>query len=340
LASRSKKVRVGIVRCDTHAFWYAHIFQRPDPVAMRKHHRGCHYYFYKPDNPMELRRPPVPGMEVTRIFDEDDPSLAESLAEALGGRAKVCRRLDEVSDGVDLVYIADCNFEGKDHLRYATPGLKKGVPHFVDKPLAHTLGEARKIIQLAERHNTAVMCASLLRYNPRLLRFARQLADIAPVRRVDVPGNGPSLAGVYHAVAAAKAVMGYGCEWVDSMGAQPFDVMRLHFPGPGEGTEVFLFNAKGPVRRRTWTAATYHHCEVFGMVSAYGEGGAAHAPRIGDYEYPEGGYLIGRMAKRLALTRRPPIDYAEILEHMEIIEAARLAHNRGRRVSLRSVRRS
>ncbi len=338
MASRSNKLRVGVIRCDTHAYWYAHLFQKPDPVAMRKNHRGCHYYFHKRDNPLELRRPPVPGMAFTRIYDEENPAAAERLSEVLGGKAKVCRRLGEVSDDVDLVYVADCNFEGKDHLRYATPGLKKGVPHFVDKPFAYTLRDARKIIELARKHRTAVMCASLLRYNPLLLRFGRRLADIAPVARVDVPGYGSGLAGLYHAVATAKAVMGYGCEWVESMGADLFDIMRLHYPGPEGGTEVFLFNGKGPVSKREWLSSTYHHCELFGLVSAYGANGSAHAPRIGDYEYPLGGYDVVRMAKRLALTRKPVIDYSEMLEHMEIIEAARRAHNKGRRVTLQSVR--
>ena len=102
-----------------------------------------------------------------------------------------------------------------------------------------------KMIELARRHRTAVMCASLLRYNPMLLRFGQRLADIAPVTRIDVPSVGPSLAGVFHAVATAKAVMGYGCEWVQSMGPDLFGVMQLHFPGPEGGTDVFIFNSNG-----------------------------------------------------------------------------------------------
>ena len=337
MASQSDKIRVGIIRCDTHAFWYAHLFEKPDPAAMRTNHRGCHYYFYKRDNPNQLRFRPIPGMTVVNLYDEDKPDQAEKLSEALGGKARVCKSLDEVSDGVDLIYVADCNFEGKDHLRFAMPGLKKGVPHFVDKPFAFTLRDARKIIQLARKHRTAVMCASLLRFSPHLERFGKHLDDVAPVSRVHIPSIGPSLAAVFHAVATAQNIMGYGCEWVESMGPTVFDVMRMHYPGPDGGADVFIFNAPGRVPGRKTTSSTYHHCELF-LASAYGADGSMHAPRVGDYEYPYSGVRIVKMAKRMAQTKKPPVDYASMLELMEMIEAARLAHNKGKRVALKRFR--
>jgi len=333
---KSDKIRIGIIRCDTHGFWYAHLFQKPDATLMRKNNRGCHYYFYERDDPGALRLKPIPGMVVTRTFDEERPVEAEKLAEALG-TARACKTFDEVSDDVDLVYIADCNFEGKDHLRYARPGLRKGVPHFVDKPLAFTLKDARAIIELAKKHRTAVMCASLLRYSPQLERFGRRLADVAPVSRVDIPSIGPTLAGVYHGVSAAQNIMGEGCRWVESMGPEVFDIMRLGYPGPEGGTDVFIFNAMGRVPNRVTWSSTYPHCELF-LASAYGANGAIHAPRIGDYEYPYGGVRIVKLARRLAQSKKPVIDYAAMLEPMEIVEAARLAHNTGNRVGLEEVR--
>lgn len=337
MASKSNQIRVGIIRCDTHGFWYSHLFDKPDPEMMRKNHRGCHYYFYKRADPSRLRSNPVPGMTITRVFDEDDSTKAEALSEAFGGRPKVCKSYAEVSDGADLVYIADCNFEGKDHLRYATPGLKKGVPHFVDKPFAFTLKDARAMLRLARKHNTAVMCASLLRFSPQLERFGKHLADIAPVARVDVPSIGPGLAAVFHAVATVQNIMGFGCEWVESMGPTIYDVFRLHYPGPKGGTEVIIMDAIGSSPGGVTYSSTYHHCELF-LASAYGANGAMHAPRVGDYEYPYGGTRIVRLAKQMALTKKPPVDYDSMLELMEMIEAARLAHNKGKRVTLKSLR--
>ncbi len=342
MVSRSDPIRVGIIRCDTHAFWYAHLFEKPDPVLMRKNHRGCHYYFYRRGEPSRLRFPPVSGMRITRVFQgrlhpQAERFSAKALSEAFNNRPKVCDSFEEVSDDVDLVYIADCDLEGKDHLRYATPGLKKGVPHFVDKPFAYRLRDARKMIELADRHHTAVMCASLLRYSPHLEMFGKSLANIAPISRVDIPGCTPSLAGIFHGISAAQNIMGYGCEWVESMGSTLYDVLRLHYPGAEGGTEVILFNAMGKVPGRKTYSSTYSHCAIF-LPTAYGAEGTLHAPPVGDYDFPYGGVRIVKMAKRMAQTRKPPIEYASMLEPMEIIEAARLAHNKGKRVSLEAVR--
>ena len=171
MSRKASRIRVGIIRCDTHAYWYAPYFEKPDPKLYRKAHRGCHYYHYRWDDPDRMRLSTVPSMTIAKVYDEEDPRKAEGLSEAYRGRPKVCDSYEEVSDDVDLIYIADCSYEGKDHLRFATPGLKKGVPHFVDKPFAFTLKDARKMIDLAKKHRTAVMCSSLLRQSPFLRRF-------------------------------------------------------------------------------------------------------------------------------------------------------------------------
>ena len=342
MASKSRKIRVGIIRCDTHGYWYAPLFESPDPKLYRKAHRGCHYYFYKWNDPDRLRIITVPGMTIAKVFDdrghdEEGSALAEGLSEAYGGRPKVCDSCEEVSDDVDLVYIADCNYEGKDHLRLAAPGLKKGVPHFVDKPFAFTLRDAHTMIDLAKKHKTAVMCSSLLRQSPFLRWFRSRLKDIAPVGCLLVPcAGGPGLNGLYHGLSILQNILGEGCEWVESMGPVIYDVLRLHYPGPAEGTEAVLFSARGRAPGHICNAANYQHCAYH--ASAYGPGGSAHSPRVDDYLFPYGGIRIVKMAKRMAQTGKPPIPYESMLEIPEIIEAARRAHNKGRRVYLTELR--
>ena len=91
MASKSDKIRVGIIRCDTHGYWYAPLFEKPDPELFKKGHRGCHYYFYKWEDPHSPRINTVPGMAITRVFDdrsvdEEGSGLAEGLSEAYHGR--------------------------------------------------------------------------------------------------------------------------------------------------------------------------------------------------------------------------------------------------------------
>jgi hypothetical protein len=133
-----------------------------------------------------------------------------------------------------------------------------------------------------------------------------------------------------------QAILGEGCAWVESMGPNLFDFLRLHYPGPAGGTEAILFNACGHLEGYPTFASEYEHCGF--TASAYGVGGALHTPRIDDYLFLDGGIKIVNMAKQMVKTRKPPIPYESMLELMEIIEAARLAHNQGIQVALEEVR--
>src|SRR3972149_6646938 len=103
MTSTNRTIRVGIIRCDLHAFWYAPLFEKPDPKLFRKINPCCHYYFYRWEAPAKMRFPGIPGMTIAKVFDEGDRSKAEALSEAYRGRPKVCDSCDEVSDDVDLV---------------------------------------------------------------------------------------------------------------------------------------------------------------------------------------------------------------------------------------------
>ena len=167
------------------------------------------------------------------------------------------------------------------------------------------------------------------------------MKDIEPVGALLVPCGGPSLAGVYHGLSIVQRLLGEGCESVESMGPTLFDVLRLHYVRRSGSTQATLFNARGETPGRKGIAVRgyahdYHHCAY--AVSAYGAGGSAHGPRVDDYTFLHGGLPIVRMAKRMAQTKTPPIPYETILEVTEMVEAARLAHNRGERVLLESFR--
>jgi len=336
VVARKRTVRVGIIRCDTHGFWYAPFFEEGDPKLFHEVRRGIHYYAYRWYDPDRQILPAIPGMVIARVWHDEGRKPAEAMSKAYRGRPIVCDSFEEVSDDVDLVFLADCNYEAEDHVRLAAPGLKKGVPHFIDKPFAYTLKDAHKIIALAKKHKTAVMTASLLRHSPHLKRFRSRLKDIAPVTRLLVPSYGSSLAGFYHALSVCQAVLGERCDWVESMGTELFGVVRLHFPGPAGGTDAIIFNAIGKAPKLKLTAAKYAHCAYH--VSAFGAGGAAHNPPVNDYAFIAAGPIVVRLAKQMALTGKPPIPYDSMLQTTRMIEAARLAHNKGRRVYLKNIR--
>ncbi len=69
--------------------------------------------------------PFVGGFEITRVWDAER-DVAEQTRRVFLDVPEICDSPDQCSDDVDLVLIANCNLDGKDHLEFALPGLEKG----------------------------------------------------------------------------------------------------------------------------------------------------------------------------------------------------------------------
>ena len=172
--SMSDVIRVGLIRCDTHGMWYGAQMDAHDPLLLRQpmpvedemlyswQRGGVHYFYYTIFcNPTRMTAPRVEGFRITKVWDEDRRS-AEMFSRVFHGRPKVCDSFDQVSDDVDLVFVADCNYDGSDHLELARPGLEKGVPTFIDKPIARNLDDSLTIMALAAKHGANVLSLSML----------------------------------------------------------------------------------------------------------------------------------------------------------------------------------
>lgn len=330
-----------MIRCDLHACWYALLFAPADEALVLKHYPAAHYYFYYRH---ELKFGLMPGFELTKVFDAFPPHAemtpsenrncgnAELLAQTFHNQPQVCRTLEEVSDDVDLVFIADCLEEGKDHLALATPGLKKGVPTFVDKPFAYTLQDARAMVKLALENKTPLMSSSLLGQSPLIDRFHRRFEEIQPVCECFVKGVGPSLGSVIHGLSLAQHLFGPGVEWVDCMGQQAHEILRLHYPVKPEALPyglnvVVLSGLIGPA------------CGFQAVVYGYRTDSIV-SPWINDFNFPLAGQVILKKCREMAQTRQPPLPYAQMLELINIVEAGRASRNDGKRVYLQDVKES
>ena len=335
------KIRVGMIRADIHAGWYAPPLGPVDELAMLEHYPQCQYYFYYRHR---QKFDPIPGFEITTIYDrwplhqgitpsdKEDLDNAQIFRKVCLGKPEICDNLDAVSDDVDMVFIANCMGDADDHLELATPGLKKGVPTFVDKPYAYTLTDAHAIIDLATENDTAVMSSSLLRQNPMTEQFKSRFTEIAPVGEGFIKGVGNSqLGAIIHGLSLAQHVFGEGVEWVDCMGQMDQEIVRLHYPGTEEmpkGIEVIVMNSHllGP--------NCGYQCVV------YGQKGSIISPWINDYNFPLGGQVIVEKCKEMVRTRKPQIPYESMLELIETVEAARRSQETGKRVRLEDVRAS
>lgn len=334
------KIRVGMIRCDVHGCWYGLLFQPADERLALEHFPQCHYYFYYRH---ELKFGMMPEFELTKVYDpfpphvgitraeDDSRSNAELLSDVFLGKPEVCETLEEASDDVDLVFIADCAEEGKDHLDLATPGLKKGVPTFVDKPFACTLADARAMVSLAGANSAPLLSASMLRVHPAIARFRSRFSEIEPVGEGFVKGVGFSgLGSVIHGLSLALGVFGDGVEWVDCMGRIPLEVLRMHYPSRDDrlphGIDVVVLSGHmiGP------------NCGF--QATAYGQRtDSITTPWLNDYNYPLSGQVIMNHCREMVRTRQPQIAYESMLEPLRVVEAGRLSQEQGKLVYLKDL---
>ncbi len=325
------KIRVGLIRCDMHGAYFGALMAEHDPLKLQRpgapgceaHYSwqsgGAHFYFYTHyAAPAQMAVEFVEGFELVKVWDEHRDA-AENLAEVCCGRPQVCERFEQVSDDVDLVFIADCNYDGSDHLELATPGLEKGVPTFIDKPLAYDTAAARATIALAAEHGAPLASISILRTLPAATRFARRLDEVGDLEFGSIQGGGTAMAGHIHAASLALHLFGDGVQEVRCMGETELQTVHLSY---GE-------RADRPRRGTTL------NCDVGGVwhcafhASAYGPGGAIHSPPLSDFDFPFGAAQILRLVRTMVEEGQSPPLNRDMLEGVAIAEAARAAQEKG-----------
>lgn len=341
MAAKSKNIRVGLIRCDMHGMYYGALMARHDPLRLREPLRdrkdvrpmhtwmtgGAHFYFYTAySDPTRITVPTVSGFEIAKVWDEDR-EVAGVFADVFLSRPRVCEALDEVSEGVDLVFIADCNGDGSDHLRLATPSLRKGVSTFIDKPFAYTVKDARALLRLARQRSAPMMSISILLQLPQAAQFRGRFQELGEPEFGTIKGGGPSMAGHIHAISLAYHLFGDGVESVECVGASPLAHVHLDYGGkahrPRAGVALNCDSGGMP------------HCAFY--ASAYSSKGVVHSPPFDDWVFPEGAAQILRMVKTMVKKRQPQVSGESMLEPIAVAEAARLSQKRRKRVYLREV---
>ena len=352
--SAQKKIRLGIVRCDTHGYYFGAMAENCGPLLLQKNNYVVHHYFSDIYSAEKLNMPRISGFEIVKAYDYK-PENAKRFSETFLNKPVVCESLEEMTKGVDAVFVADCDGGGGDHLKLATPFLKKGIPTYVDKPFASTFKDAKEIVRLARKHHTLLFNSSILSQVPAADKFKQRFDEIITNPSWPIPAAKPSsriglgvikgvggafsqelkgkritggledrLAYIIHGIALALNLFGKGVEWVEAMGNLPLEYLHLHLK---TGIEIMILNTSTDIFPET--------CSFY--ASAYSKYGAIHSQPIGDPEFIQGAAKILGMFKKMVLTGKPPISYEDILEHIAIVDAAQLAQKRGSRVYLKEI---
>ena len=110
----------------------------------------------------------IAGVELIGFFDPDDANASEALAQYQVQRYTDLEQLLYAVDAVDIVSPTTTHFD------IARICLLNGKHVFVEKPLAHTLDEARELVKLVNEANVKCQVGHVERYNPAFLALADQ----------------------------------------------------------------------------------------------------------------------------------------------------------------------
>jgi len=102
----------------------------------------------------------MPGVELVGVYDANKSAAQETAAEY---KTTVAGSIDELIERVRAVSIV---VPTSAHLKTAEPFLKRGIACLIEKPLAGTSDEARKIVALASAHHATLQVGHIERFNP------------------------------------------------------------------------------------------------------------------------------------------------------------------------------
>jgi hypothetical protein len=265
-----------------------------------------------------FRAHPEWKIKVTAAFKAGSPDLptsatrVEAFAKTIHDKydVELVGSIEELLPKVDVVLLE--SVDGRPHLAQATPVLKAGKRLFIDKPLAASLDDVHRIVELSKATGTPFFSASSLRFHPDIPRL-RKNPGVGKVVKVQAssPFNKlefhPDLFfyGI-HGVEPLYAVMGTGCVSVSRKTEAGADITTGKWKDGRVGVYYGVLDRKKVPLIRIW-----------------GTGGTTESAG------PEGYDDLAKVIAEFFQTGHPPVDAAETIEIFEFMTAAQLSKERG-----------
>ena len=124
----------------------------------------------------------VPDAEVAVVVDPDEHK-GRQLAEHIG--AAYMPSVNALPGIVDAAIVA---VPTESHLEIGSVLLEKGLDVLMEKPIAATVEEAKRLVAAAEEHDRILMVGHVERFNPAVIELARHLSGLI---HIDVRRVGP-----------------------------------------------------------------------------------------------------------------------------------------------------
>lgn len=167
---------IGLSEGNGHPYSWSAIFNGYHPEAMEK----CGF----PVIPRYLEQHAWPqsrisGAEVKTIWTQDR-ELSEKVAKA-ALIPKFVHKPTDMMGSIDGLLLA--RDDAENHLQYAEPFLKAGIPVYIDKPIALSLNDLDSLYAL-EQYSGQIFTCSALRYSQELMLSSDEKAELGQVRQI------------------------------------------------------------------------------------------------------------------------------------------------------------
>lgn len=240
---------------------------------------------------------------VTAVWGEEEHRTHE-VAE-IGGIGEVVAQPADLLGNVDAVMVLARH--GSLHAKLSLPFLEAGVAAFIDKPLAASVDDCRRMIAAARSSGAPLTSFSTLRFAPATEALLERVAGIGSVRAAHLAGpcdfesryDGPYFYA-NHIVEVTLRLLGEDVQSVSATRSGRNVVAQLIFSDEEIATLAFLANA-----------TRQFHATAYGS-----EGIVAQEIGGGDDSYSQGMRIFHEMVK----SRQGPLSAEQMMLPIAIIE--------------------
>ncbi len=160
----------------------------------------------------------LPEFELAGIVDQSEERRS-SLSEELGGIS----HFESFSDALEKVKpdaVAICTYPDT-HKMFTEQALNAGVHVFVEKPIAVTVEDSLKILELARKSNKKVVVGYILRHHPAWIQFINEAQKLGKplVMRMNLnqQSKGNEWGTLKHLMQSMSPIVDCGVHYVDVM---------------------------------------------------------------------------------------------------------------------------
>ena len=167
---------IGLSEGNGHPFSWSAIFNGYDKEKMEK----CGFpviprYLEKEDFPSVQ----IPNGQITHIWTQNK-NLSRQISQTVFIE-NVVENYPDMIGQVDAILIA--RDDAKNHLKFASPFIKENIPVFIDKPLAYSVEEAKRLLKL-EKYEGQIFSCSAFKYAPEIISLRKNLNKIGTIKLI------------------------------------------------------------------------------------------------------------------------------------------------------------